>query len=81
MTIEITRPETEALIELHLRSGRFQNVDELLATALGALHEPTPASVAGAKNLAELLEPVRGLFADGELDFSRSHDVGRPVDL
>jgi hypothetical protein len=30
MTIEITRPETEALIERHLRSGRFQDIDELL---------------------------------------------------
>jgi hypothetical protein len=81
MTIEITNPETEALIQQHLQSGRFQDVDALLASVLGALKEPAVPSAAKAKNLVELFEPIRGLFADGELDFSRNPSIGRPVDL
>ena len=45
MTIEITKPETEALIERHLRSGRFHDIDELLNKALGSLDEQAPAPV------------------------------------
>jgi Arc/MetJ-type ribon-helix-helix transcriptional regulator len=32
------RPETEAVIERTLATGRFADVDELIATAIGALH-------------------------------------------
>jgi hypothetical protein len=39
----------------------------------GALAEPS--------DLYELFAPVRGLFADGELDFSRNPSTGRPIDL
>ena len=81
MTIEITKPETEALIRRHLKTGRFQDIDELLTRALGALKEPAAPPAAKAKNLVDLFEPVRGLFADGELDFRRNPDAGRPVDL
>ena len=34
-----------------------------------------------ANDLVELFAPIRGLFADGELDFSRSPSTGRPIDL
>ena len=34
-----------------------------------------------AQDLVELLAPVRGLFEDGELDFSRNPSGTRPVDL
>jgi Arc/MetJ-type ribon-helix-helix transcriptional regulator len=90
MTIEITKPETEALIERHLRSGRFQDVDELLKKALVSLDEQTPAPAAaqGAspgepKNLFELFAPVRGLLTDDEIDtlFARNRSMSRPVDL
>jgi hypothetical protein len=64
MTIEVTKPETEALTK-----------------ALGALKEHAAPPAAEAMNLVELFEPVRGLFADGELDFSRTPAVARPVDL
>ena len=33
------------------------------------------------QDLVELLAPVRGLFEDGELDFSRNPSITRPVDL
>ncbi len=36
MTIEINRPETEALIQRCLERGHFRDVDEFLAEALGA---------------------------------------------
>ena len=82
MTIEITKPETEALIQQHLQSGRFQDIDELLARALGSLKEPaSPTMTDEPKNLAELFEPIRGLFADGELEFSRNPSTSRPIDL
>lgn len=81
MTIEIKKPETEALIEQHLNSGRFHDVDELLSTALRTLPASLGSNAAGDKDLVELFEPVRGLFADGELDFSRTRSVSRPLDL
>ena len=81
MTIEIMKPETAALIQWHLQSGQFHDIDELLTRALGALQEPAAPPVMEAKNLVELFEPVRGLFADGELDFSRNPSISRPIDL
>jgi Arc/MetJ-type ribon-helix-helix transcriptional regulator len=81
MTIEITKPETEALIQRHLQSGRFHDIDELLTSALSSLQEPATQPSAKARDLVELFEPVRGLFADGELDFSRTPATERPVDL
>jgi hypothetical protein len=36
---------------------------------------------AEASDLVELFAPVRGLFADGELDFNRNPSIGRPIDL
>jgi hypothetical protein len=81
MTIEITKPEIEALIRRHLQSGQFHDIDELLMKALGALKETSAPTTAEARDLVELFEPVRGLFADGELDFSRTPATARPVDL
>jgi Arc/MetJ-type ribon-helix-helix transcriptional regulator len=88
MTIEITKPETEALIERHLRSGRFHDIDELLNKALGSLDQQTPpaapeTSAGEPKNLFELFAPVRGLLTDQEIDtlFARNRSMSRPVDL
>jgi hypothetical protein len=81
MTIEISNPDVEALIRRHLQSGRFQDAGELLANALDALGAPTAQNESKARNLVEVFEPIRGLFADGELDFSRSPSTGRTVDL
>jgi hypothetical protein len=80
------RPETEALIQQHLQSGQFQDVDELLTKALEALQAPAVSPGApkstrppGQKSLVELFEesPWKGL----DLDFSRNRSTGRPVDL
>ena len=84
MTIEINKPEIEALIRQYLQSGQFHDIDELFAEALGALREkngdggePMPGRSPG--TLRELFEGVRGLADD--VDFSRNPSTGRPVDL
>ena len=90
MTIEITSPETEALIQHLLQNSRFHNIDELLVEALGALqekHRPernNPLTNAerrkreDRKSLAELFaeSPFKGL----NLEFDESEeekDFGR----
>lgn len=86
MTLEITRPETEARIQRYLQSGQFHDLDELLTKALDALPEPAAPSstpAAQAANLVELFEPVRGLLTDEEIDtiFSRNRSASRLIDL
>ena len=85
MTIEIHRPELEALIRQQMASGAFRNVDELLAKALGALDEPVSAGPRNceAQSLVDLSEPVRGLLSDEEVDtlFRRTPSASRPLDL
>jgi hypothetical protein len=84
MTIEINRPETEARIHQCLQSGQFHDVDELLVEALDALREKNgnggvPQPARPQKTLMEVFQMVQGLADD--VDFSRSRDTGRPVDL
>jgi hypothetical protein len=85
MTIEITRPEVEALINQRLRSGAFQDAQDVILQALrssapGTASPGSPAK-SEAKDMVELFASVRGLFTDGELDFSRNPSTGRPIDL
>jgi Arc/MetJ-type ribon-helix-helix transcriptional regulator len=86
MSIEIQKPELERRVRARIRSGQFQNVDEVLEKALDALEEKAQDSSAdqqprteGRKSLVELFEesPLRGL----DLDFSRNRSTGRPIDL
>ncbi len=86
MTLEITRPETQARIQRYLQSGQFHDLDELLTKALDALPEsvaPSNANGGQAANLVELFAPVRGLLTDEEINtiFSRNRSPGRPIDL
>ncbi|MGO4880691.1 MAG: hypothetical protein ACLP59_07705 [Bryobacteraceae bacterium] len=90
MTIEIAKPETEALIERHLRSGRFHDIDDLLKEPLGSLDEqaPPPAAAQNAspgepENLFDLFAPVRGLLTGDEIDtlFARNRSMSRPAGL
>jgi hypothetical protein len=94
MTIEITAPETEALIASYLQTGAFQSVDDLLAKALVALREKEPASVSpnpgnrerrkleGRKSLVELFaeSPFKGLNIEFD-ESAGSEDFGRDVKL
>jgi Arc/MetJ-type ribon-helix-helix transcriptional regulator len=78
MTIEITRPETELLIQECLESGRFHNLDELLVEAVAALREKnrnddSREPALPRKSLLEVFQSVRGLADD--LDFSRNRSA------
>jgi hypothetical protein len=83
MTIPITKPEVEALINQRLRSGEFRDAEDVVWQAL--LSSPTEASptpsrdAQPAKDMVELFAPLRGLDIDFERD--RSKDTGRDIDL
>ena len=80
MTIEIHKPELEQRVREQIQSGRFNDRDELLEKALGALEKNETAAVppprrerpAGRKSLAQLFakSPLKGL----DLDFERAND-------
>ena len=80
MTIEITKPEVEALINQRLQSGVFQDAEDVILQALKSLPPaPAPSSASPLRTLQEVFASVRGL-AD-EVDFNRNPSTGRPVDL
>ncbi len=87
MTLEITRPETEARIQRHLQSGQFHDLDDLLTKALDALPGPevaaTPSERRTGQALIDAFAEFRGLLSDEEIDrmFSRNPSAARPVDL
>ena len=77
MTIQITRPEVEALINQRLQSGGFRDVEDVILQALQSSPPTTPLpDPPPAKNIAELFAPLRGL----NLDFGRNPSTGRRVD-
>ena len=78
MTIEIKKPELEALIHQQLKSGSFVDIDELLTKALYALSEITPVAKPR-KRLVEVLSSPP--FAGSELDVQRQKDYPRPIEL
>ncbi len=77
MTIQITRPEVEALINQRLQSGAFRNAEDVILQALQSSPPTTPSDAPPAKDIVELFAPLRGL----NLDFGRNPSTGRPVDL
>jgi hypothetical protein len=81
ITVEVT-PEVQA--ELARQASIQGRAIEAVAASMleEAVRQPSFApSKTPAKDLVELFAPVRGLFADGELDFSRNKSTGRPLDL
>ncbi|HMC63212.1 MAG TPA: hypothetical protein VKJ01_28715 [Candidatus Solibacter sp.] len=81
-TIEIQRPELEALIRERMNSGAFQNVEDVIMHALkaSAAAEASAAATprpAGRKSLAQLFadSPFKGL----DIDFEREPGYGRDV--
>jgi hypothetical protein len=75
-TIQITKPEVEALINQRLASGAFQNAEDVIWQALQST-PPPHSDQEPAKDIEELFAPLRGL----NLDFSRNPSTGRPVEL
>jgi hypothetical protein len=79
MTIEIHRPELEALIRHRLESGASEDVEDVL---LHALHSSSPAAPRPSKqkvSLARFL--LDSPLPCSELKLERAKDSPRPVDL
>jgi hypothetical protein len=80
VTIEIKKPELEALLDELQKSGA--NLEEVLLDTLSA-HRSKPEKTvkyqraAGKKSLVEVFAQLRGM----DLDFGRNSSTGRPVDL
>lgn len=89
MTIQITKPELEALINQRLQSGAFRDAEDVILRALQSpppkppANEPPGMTPPGAshsgRSLREVFEAVRGLADD--VEFRRNPSTGRPVDL
>jgi hypothetical protein len=77
MTIQITKPEVEALINQRLQSGAFKDAEDVILQALQSFPAKPQPDAPPAKDIEELFAPLRGL----NLDFSRNPSTGRPVDL
>ena len=74
MTIEL-KPEQERFIQEEIQSGHFQTADQVLDHALAALREKN-------KRPHSLVEFFRNSpFVGMEMNFERSQDTGRKVDL
>jgi hypothetical protein len=82
VTIQITKPEVEALINQRLQTGGFKDAEDVVFQALQSSPPNVSAmqpTAAEAKNMFELFAPLRGLNIDFEAD--RSKDTGRDIDL
>ncbi len=76
MTIQITKPEVEALINQRLKSGGFKDAEDVILQALQSSPSkpstmPQPEAGHSYKSLQEVFAAVRGLADD--VDFSRNH--------
>ena len=79
MTITIdVRPEVQS--ELARQAASSGKPVEAYAASLLEEAVHLPATPPG-KTLEEVFAPVSGLFADGELDFSRNLSTARPIDF
>ena len=78
-------PHQEKAIEAAINAGVIHSVEELIDSAIA--HLPTATTpgtqAAHAANLVELLDPIRGLLTDEEIDvmFKRNPSSARPVDF
>jgi hypothetical protein len=82
MTIQITKPEVEQLINQRLQTGGFKDAEDVVFQALQSSQANAaapPPQETEAKNMFELFAPLRGLNLDFEAD--RSKDTGRDIDL
>ena len=79
MTIQITKPEVEALINQRLQSGAFEDAEDVILQALRSFPAKLPSTPHSGRSLQEVFEAVRGLADD--IDFRRNPSTGRPVDL
>jgi hypothetical protein len=84
MTIQITKPEVEALINQRLQSGGFKDAEDVISLSLQSSPSkpsttPQPETARSRKSLQEVFETVRGSADD--IDFNRNPSTGRRTDL
>jgi hypothetical protein len=80
MTIEINRPEVEALINVRLQSGLFKDAEDVIFQALqSSSPEPRGASGDRERTLASVFEAAKGLADD--IEFGRNPSMGRATDF
>lgn len=80
MCIDIHRPELEAFINERLRTGAYQDAEDVIWQEFRKFCSPAvPAQPSEAKNLVELF--ADSPFAGLEIDFEGSRDFGREIDL
>jgi hypothetical protein len=81
MTIQITKPEVEALINQRLQTGGFKDAEDVVLHALqcsrSTLETMAEPAVTPVNDVTELFAPLRGL----NLDFGRNPSNGRPTDF
>ena len=77
LTIQITNPEVEALIQQRLESGGFENAEEVILQALRSSVPESPPQQAAPKSLIEVFKSIRGLADD--IEFPRNPSTGRPT--
>jgi Arc/MetJ-type ribon-helix-helix transcriptional regulator len=78
MTIHVTRPEVEAIINERLQSGAFEDAEDVILQALRASAQEPHTRETG-KSLVDVCAIVRGLTDD--VDFSRNPSTGRLMDI
>ncbi len=80
LTVEL-KPEVQA--ELARQAASSGKPVEAYAASLleEAVHLPAAPTGPPANDLFELFAPVRGLFADAELDFSHDPSADHPVEM
>jgi hypothetical protein len=68
MTVQITKPEVEAIIKQRLETGGFKDAEDVVSQALQSLPAtalPTPQpDTPPAKDMVEFFAPLRGLNLD-----------------
>ena len=82
MTIEVHKPELEALIRERMKSGGFKSIEDVLMQALRSSpssEQGLPLARKPKKHLAQFLleSPLRG----SGLRLDRQKDYPRPLDL
>lgn len=82
MSIVITSPEVEALVQKSLSTGAFSDPEDVILRALrefDAKARTPSADVSRFANLADLL--LNSPFAGAGLDLTRNSDYPRPVEI
>ena len=79
MTVEIQKPDIQALIQQRMESGQFESIEDVIGDALRSAPPVTKRTLEPTQTLDEMFAEIRGLADD--LDFSRNPSTGRPVEF